>query len=189
MRADARRNYEALITAARELFVELGSDAPLDEIARRAGVGAGTLYRHFPTRADLLAGVYVADLEELAAVGQRLVETQGPAAALDQFLTAYLQMSLRNGAIKRAVQAMLSDTEPVPASLSECRGTVHAVWAEILERAQAAGVARPGIEPGTLMRMIYGIAMATQDNPANAAPMLDVLRAGVLTEAAERQPA
>jgi AcrR family transcriptional regulator len=187
MRADARRNYEALISAARELFVELGSEAPLDEVARRAGVGAGTLYRHFPTRADLLAAVYAADLEELAAEGHRLVETEEPGTALDKFLSAYLTMSLRNGAIKRAMQTMLSDTEPVPAALTTCRSTVHAVWAEILERAQNAGAARTGIEPATLMKMIYGIAMATQDNPESAAAMLDVVRAGVLT--GERQPA
>jgi AcrR family transcriptional regulator len=181
MRADARRNYEALVAAARDLFVELGSDAPLDEIARRAGVGAGTLYRHFPTRADLLAAVYVADLEELAAHGQRLLETEEPGPALDAFMAAYLHMSMRNGAIKRAVHALLSDTEPVPAVLNGCRGTVHAIWAEVLERAQKAGAARPDVEPSTLMRMVYGISLAAQDNPAMAANMLELLRAGVLT--------
>lgn len=187
MRADARRNYEALIAAARELFVELGNDAPLDEIARRAGVGAGTLYRHFPTRADLLAAVYVADLEELADEGRRLIETEPPGVALDAFIRAYLRMSMRNSAIKRAVQALLSDTEPVPAALTSCRGTVHGVWAEMLAHAQQTGEARAGIEPGTIMRMVYGIAMAAQDNPSMAPAMLDVLLAGVLTDA--KQPA
>jgi AcrR family transcriptional regulator len=180
MRADARRNYEALVEAAREVFVELGSDAPLDEIARRAGVGAGTLYRHFPTRADLLAGVYAADLDALAAEGRRLLDTQNPAAALDGFMTAYLRMGMRNGAIKRAVHAMLSDTEPVPALLTSCRGTVHGIAAEVVEHAQKAGVARPDLEPATLMRMIYGIALASEDNPSMAPAMLEVLRAGVL---------
>ncbi len=65
MRADARRNYEALLAAARELFLEQGPDAPLDEVAKRAGVGAGTLYRHFPSRNDLVAAVYVADIEAM----------------------------------------------------------------------------------------------------------------------------
>jgi len=181
MRADARRNYEALISAARESFVEQGNDAPLDEIARRAGVGAGTLYRHFPTRADLLAAVYAADLEELATEGRRLAESEPPGAALDAFIRAYLRMSMRNSAIKRAVLALVSDAEP-PAALTSCRGSVHAIWAEMLERAQQTGEARSEIEPGTIMRMVYGIAMAAQDNPAMAPAMLDVLLAGVLTK-------
>jgi AcrR family transcriptional regulator len=185
MRADARRNYEALVTAARDVFVEFGSDAPLDEISRRAGVGAGTLYRHFPTRADLLAAVYVADLEELAGEGRRLIETQEPAAALDGFMTAYLRMGMRNGAIKRAVQAMLSDTVPVPAVLTTCRGTVHGIAGEVLEHAQKAGAARPDLDAPTLMRLIYGVAMACEENAAMAPAMLDVLRAGILT--GERQ--
>src|ERR1700733_10026981 len=72
MRADARRNYEALLSAASEMFSSRGPDAPLDEIARLAGVGNATLYRHFPTRRDLLVAVCIDDVDALCALGNRL---------------------------------------------------------------------------------------------------------------------
>src|SRR6201999_3204489 len=82
MRADARRNYEALLDAADEIFSRRGPDAPLDEIARRAGVGNATLYRHFPSRRDLLVAVCIGDVEALCALGSRLQSHRSPGDAL-----------------------------------------------------------------------------------------------------------
>src|SRR5882724_12610526 len=81
-RADARRNYDALLRAAGEVFGAAGPDASLDEIARRAGVGNATLYRHFPTRRDLLVAVCVEEVEELCALGEGLATSARPAQAL-----------------------------------------------------------------------------------------------------------
>lgn len=78
MRADARRNYDHLVATARETFAELGVDAPLDVVARRAGVGPGTLYRHFPTRETLVAAVYGPDIAALADRAAKLAEQEAP---------------------------------------------------------------------------------------------------------------
>src|SRR4051794_36209813 len=86
LRADARRNVAALIAAAREAFTAEGANAPLDDIARAAGVGSGTLYRHFPTRLALLEAVYRDSVERLCADGQRLAATEPPAQALVDWL-------------------------------------------------------------------------------------------------------
>src|SRR5918997_3877226 len=88
LRADARRNYERLLTAARAAFDEHGADASLDGIARRAGVGIGTLYRHFPTRSDLLAAVLRDEIEALSAAAERLLTSQAPGDALINWLRA-----------------------------------------------------------------------------------------------------
>src|SRR5258705_13790277 len=90
-RADARRNYEALLAAASEVFGARGPDASLDEIARRAGVGNATLYRHFPTRRDLLVAVCVEEVEGLCALGERLAASARPAPALVRWLTGYVE--------------------------------------------------------------------------------------------------
>src|SRR5206468_1717714 len=90
MRADARRNYTRLLTAAREAYTEHGPDTRLDDVARRAGVGPGTLYRHFPTREALLAAVYRDDVEALGVEANRLAETYPPAEALSRWLRLQL---------------------------------------------------------------------------------------------------
>ena len=104
MRADARRNYEALLTAARELFLEQGPDAPLDEVAKRAGVGAGTLYRHFPTRDDLIAAVYVTVIESMCDQADKLATAERPGEALAAYMDLYLSFGMRNSGIKKAIK-------------------------------------------------------------------------------------
>ena len=86
MRADARRNRELLVAAAREVFSEQGAGASMEAIAKRAGVGVGTLYRHFPKRLDLVEAVYQTDVEELRATAQRVVAELEPWAAVDDVL-------------------------------------------------------------------------------------------------------
>ena len=86
LRADAERNREQLIAAAKAAFAARGADAPLEDIARRAGLGIGTLYRHFPTREPLLAAVYRREVEQLAAAADRLLAERPPLAALEAWL-------------------------------------------------------------------------------------------------------
>src|SRR5690242_8753984 len=89
-RADAQRNYERLLATAREVFDEHGADAPLDEIARRAGIGNATMYRHFPTRRELIIAVYADEVDALCAQGQALLEKEQPGDALFTWLRSFI---------------------------------------------------------------------------------------------------
>jgi AcrR family transcriptional regulator len=179
MRADARRNYEALLAAARELFLEQGSDAPLDEVAKRAGVGAGTLYRHFPSRSDLLAAVYVSDLDEMCDLAEQLAQ-QGPGEALNQYMDLYLSFGMRNTGIKKAMHELLADVDPQPAVLTLCKTRMYGITGDMLARAQQDGAARKDVDLITFMRMIHGIALASEENPDLAPTMLQVMKDGLL---------
>jgi AcrR family transcriptional regulator len=179
MRADARRNYEALLTAARELFLEQGSDAPLDEVAKRAGVGAGTLYRHFPSRTDLLAAVYVSDLDEMCDLAEKLPQ-QDPGKALGQYMDLHLMFGMRNSGIKKAMRELLAEVEPQPAVLTLCKTRMYEITGEMLVRAQQAGEARKDVDLTLFMRMIHGIVLASEDNGDLAPAMLQVMKDGLL---------
>lgn len=137
MRADARRNREQILRAARAVFVAEGPDAPLDEIARRAGVGIATLYRRFPTREDLIRAV---GLDTMAEVGQAAREAMAtepePFQALRRF--AHRALTLKIG----AVMPTLSGRIPVDDALYQARGGVMGPVQQMISRAQAAGVLR-----------------------------------------------
>ena len=181
MRADARRNYEALLTAARELFLEQGPDAPLDEVAKRAGVGAGTLYRHFPTRDDLIAAVYVTDIEALCDAAEKLSTAERTGEALADYMDLYLSFGMRNSGIKKAIKEMLATEGPHPEGLTLCKSRMADITAEMLAHAQESGAARENIDATTFLRMLHGITLACDDNPAMAPTMLQVMKDGLLT--------
>jgi AcrR family transcriptional regulator len=181
MRADAQRNYEALLTAARELFLEQGPDAPLDEVAKRAGVGAGTLYRHFPTRDDLIAAVYVTDIEAMCDAAEKLATDVRPGEALAAYMDLYLSFGMRNSGIKKAIKEMLATEGPHPEGLTLCKSRMTDLTGEMLLLAQDAGAARKGIEPTAFLRMLHGITIACDDNPEMAPSMLQVMKDGLLT--------
>ncbi|MBR7829993.1 TetR/AcrR family transcriptional regulator [Actinospica sp. MGRD01-02] len=178
MRADARRNYEALLAAARDLFQEQGPDAPLDEVAKRAGVGAGTLYRHFPTRNDLVAAVYVADIDALCDAAEKLA-AEDPDAALGGYMDLHVGFTLRNAGIKKAIKEMLADGDTRP-GLTLCKTRMTEIAGETLAHAQDAGAAREDVDTVTFLRMLHGIALACEENPEMAPAMLEVMKAGLL---------
>jgi AcrR family transcriptional regulator len=181
MRADARRNYEALLTAARDLFLEQGPDVPLDAVAKRAGVGAGTLYRHFPTRDDLIAAVYVTDIETMCDQAEKLATAERPGEALAAYMDLYLTFGMRNAGIKKAIKEMLATEGPHPEGLTLCKSRMTDLTGEMLVLAQNAGAARKGIEPTAFLRMLHGITLACDDNPEMAPSMLQVMKDGLLT--------
>jgi len=180
MRADARRNYEALLTAARELFLDQGPDAPLDEVAKRAGVGAGTLYRHFPTRNDLVAAVYVTDIEALCDAAEKLATDERPGAALATYMDLHLAFSMRNNGIKKAIKEMLATEGPHPEGLTLCKSRMTDIAGEVLAHAQDAGAARRGMDVATFLRMLHGITLTCDENPEMAPAMLQVMKDGLL---------
>jgi AcrR family transcriptional regulator len=183
MRADARRNRERLLAEALAAFSERGSDeTSLEEIARRAGVGIGTLYRHFPTRQSLLEAVYRDQVDALCAGTSALLDSPSAGAALASWLRALVQFSI---AKRSLTSELLATPEGMNSQVfAACRTELIASAQALLARAQAAGAARPGLEPGDLLRLAHGVAAATErsrDRAREAERLLAILLSGVLT--------
>ena len=180
MRADARRNYERLLAAAGEAFAERGADdVSLEEIARRAGVGIGTLYRHFPTRQALLEAVYRDQVEALGARAAELIQADSPAAALAEWVTALVTF----GKAKRSLTtALLEVLDKDSALLSSSRDVLRGATDELLERAQRAGVARTDVRGSDVMRLAHGVSMTADlgQDPDQAERMLALILDGLL---------
>ncbi|HEY3873546.1 MAG TPA: TetR/AcrR family transcriptional regulator [Actinocrinis sp.] len=179
MRADAVRNREALVSAARSAFLEQGCDAPLDDVAKRACVGAGTLYRHFPTRKDLLAAVYVDDIETLCDDIERLGETMDPEAALVAYLDLQVDYGLRKIGLQRAIREVLADDSKV-ATFSLCKSKMMTAVGVLVDRAREAGVIRSDVDSQTLVKLLHGISTACDQTPDMAPAMIAVVRDGLL---------
>jgi AcrR family transcriptional regulator len=166
-RADARRNYGQLVEQARIAFAESGVDASLDEIARRAGVASGTLYRHFPTRLDLIEAVLAEQMAELVDLGRRL------AAVEDEFdaLSTWLGAALRHGLTYRGLSAavMNSALDRGSGLVSTWHAEMFEAGAALLERARRAGAVAAEADATDVLRMVGAIAWAAQDGPDNSA--------------------
>ncbi len=160
MRADAQRNYLKLLTAAAEAFAEHGTDdVSLEEIARRAGVGIGTLYRHFPTRHALLEAVYRDQVEALRARADELLETKPPAEALATWLRDLLDFGRTKRMLTSALLTTVTRDSEVMTSSS---GIVRGAATDILAGAQDAGVVRADADAGDLMKLVHAISMTTE---------------------------
>lgn len=169
-RADARRNHARVLVAAREVFAECGEATALEEIARRAGVGIGTLYRHFPNRQALLEALYVKEVEEVCRSAEQLNDGD-PGQAFDQWferLIGYL-------ATKRALANELMNYLDADAPLfKECRAELFSAGEPLLKRAQDAGAIRPDVEFSQVLQMVGGSARSPQtrhrSNASSASP-------------------
>src|SRR5689334_11450876 len=131
-RADARRNYEKLVAAARGAFAETGTETSLEEVARRAGVGIGTLYRHFPNRQALLEAVYVDEVEALSASAAELAEL-APWDALAAWLRRYVRFAATKRALSAELAASVGAESPV---MQLCRTAIYDAGEPLLQRAQ-----------------------------------------------------
>lgn len=160
MRADARRNYARLLTAAGATFAEQGPAACLEDIAARAEVGIGTLYRHFPTRQALLEAVYRDQIEALAAEAEALLSAQDAGDALAVWLRSVVVHNVSQRGLKEAL--MREGPSEVTAA---CKRQLHAAGAALLARAQQVGAVRPDFDIADLLRLVYGIALATELAP------------------------
>ena len=174
MRADARRNYEKLVAAAREVFTELGGSAPLEDVADRAGVGIGTLYRHFPTRQALLEAVYAEEVGALARTAAEL-ETLPPWDALAQWLHQYAGFA----ATKRALMEALLEAAPDSDVLRTCRTTILDAGTPLVERAQKAGVVRADTDFMDIVRMVGGVSVVATTDAEQKERMLQVVLDGL----------
>src|SRR5258708_10700395 len=174
MRADARRNYEKLLAAAREAFAE-DSSVTLEEIARRAQVGIGTLYRHFPTRPDLLEQVYLEELEELCRSARELSDLP-PWDALVAWLHRYVPYVATKRALAQELSAALGrDSE----FFRGCREILYAEGGPLLTRAQEAGVARTDASFDDVLRLVSGITMMAFPEPGQLERVLDMALDGL----------
>jgi AcrR family transcriptional regulator len=165
LRADARRNADLLIAAAREAFASNGANAPLDDIARAAGVGSGTLYRHFPTRLALIEAVYRDSVERLCADGERLATTEAPAAALVDWLRGFVTVVSE----KRGLAAALSDEGRAQSLFGECHAMINAAGSALLNRAKDAGAIRADVPLDDVLKMAKAFALAAETSPEGPA--------------------
>jgi AcrR family transcriptional regulator len=173
-RADARRNYDKVLAAAREAFAEGGEATSLEEIARRAGVGIGTLYRHFPNRQALLEAVYVNEVEEVARLAEEF-DGGDPWESLN----GWFERVISYMATKRALSAELLDYLDKDAPLFvTCRGLLGA-GEPLLKRAQDAGVVRKDVEFWDVMHMLGGIAKMPFADPEQVERIIRVALDGL----------
>ncbi|GAA1894325.1 TetR/AcrR family transcriptional regulator [Lapillicoccus jejuensis] len=175
-RSDAARNFDALLEAARAAFAESGSAAPLEEVAKRAGVGIGTLYRNFPTRDDLIEAVYVGEVQAMVAAARDAL-AEPPWEGLVHWLHRFLAYV---GTKRALVEGLNRDPMASPV-FSQCRTAIHAAGAPLLARAQADGSARPDVAIEEVIRLVSGVAGVTFPDEASrdkvVALAVDALRA------------
>ena len=173
-RADARRNYDQLIAAAREAFTERDRSASLEDIARRAGVGIGTLYRHFPTRGDLIEAVYVEEVEALSRSADDLRSAEPWDA-----LVGWLRRFVAYMATKQALAEELFAADRGAEVFKSCRGAVYRAGETLLERAQDAGAVRLDISIDEVVQMVGGIAKIQAADAAGIDRILSVALDGL----------
>ena len=176
LRADARQNRARLISAATAAFAEKGADAPLEDIARRAGVGIGTLYRHFPSRLDLQAAVFRTQVHDVCEQGDALLATDAPQqafAAWASALTGYL-------VTKRGLSRALIDAVGVESELiTSCWMTMRETTERLLENAQRAGVIRSDVTGMDVMRLLHGVAVSSEKDPGRTDLLLSIMLDGL----------
>lgn len=181
-RADARRNYAALLAAAGEVFGRDGPDGSLDEIARRAGVGNATLYRHFPTRRDLLVAACVEEVETLCQLGEELGGGDDrPGRALSAWLRGYLEHVSRNRGLGAA---MMTGTAEDSTVIAACQRAVERAGAALLEPAKRAGEVRADLTLADLLLLANAVASAAEagdpTEPGRVDRLLDLVLYGIV---------
>ncbi len=158
MRADARRNRARVLEVAQAVFAAEGLSVPIDEIARRAGVGAGTVYRHFPTKEALFEAIVLSRLELLTREGSELVSAEDAGSAFFGFFSRVLEEGVANMALFDA----LSGTG-FKDSLTECGWRLHETLGELLVRAQRAGAVRKDISAADVKALLLGAMVMEQE--------------------------
>jgi AcrR family transcriptional regulator len=177
-RADALRNRDRLIEAAKASFAAAGADVSLEEIARRASVGIGTLYRHFPTRDAIIEAVYRREVEQLADAANRLTVSLPPGEALHAWMRLFVDYIATKRVIAPALKTMVGGASELRASSS---ARITEAMARMVERAKTAGDIRADADPADLLRAIAGFTQfsAGGDWEASARRLIDILMDGL----------
>lgn len=182
MRADARRNYDRIVEVAREVFREQGYDASLDEVAKRAGVGPGTLYRHFPTRENLLDAIMQSWVDRVTETADKALAYEGPDRdlLLNWFEQYVALISQHKGGPAKLTSAMGDAESPIR---TKCQVLADAND-RVLDRLRSDGVLREGVEPVQVCRLVGGVATIADNSDLDAdavRPLLEVVVDGLLT--------
>jgi AcrR family transcriptional regulator len=181
LRADAQRNYAALLKMARAALAERGADISLEDIARSAGVAIGTLYRHFPTRQDLLEAVFLDETNELQARAEELASAPIP---FDAFI-AWLRLQIDFAARGRSMGAAVMAAKHVPGTRIYAANSAMIKAGEVLLlRAQDAGQIRTDVALADVVRLVYGIVMVNEHaaDPDGINRMFDLVIAAIRTQ-------
>lgn len=184
LRADAVRNREKLVQAARLVFAERGADCSLDEIAKRAGVGPGTLYRHFPTRDDLIDAMMRDWAERVDADAQEVIDADlGPRDALTAWFGRFVEnVGVYHGAAAKMMSALDDPASPI---YRKCQ-VLFGANDRVLGKARDAGALREGVDSREVMRLVSGISTVIDQaglSQGQATPMLGIVLDGILLEA------
>jgi AcrR family transcriptional regulator len=176
MRADARRNYDHLVVAARKVFAEQGGGASMEAIAKEAGVGVGTLYRHFPKRIDIVEAVYRDDVDALVSLAERSMTDREPWDAVEGWLRAYVAY----GRSKRTFLNELHEAfEKNPDLKPASRDRIFDACERVLCRAQDAGAARRDIDGTDLMQLLSPMCMNSTLTPGQGERLLAMVLDGL----------
>ena len=181
MRADAQRNYDRIVEVAREVFREQGYDASLDLIAKQAGVGPGTLYRHFPSRDDLMDAIMKSWVERVEATAdQALTHEGGPRELLLNWFEEYVRLiSVHKGGPAKLTGAMGDDGSPIR---TKCL-VLQSAGGRVLDQLRAEGAVRDDVTSLQVARLVGGVATVADQSdldPAAVRPMLEVVADGLL---------
>ncbi len=176
LRKDAVRNRELLLSVAADQFTEHGVDVPLEDVARLAGVGIGTLYRHFPTRVDLQAAVYRSQVETVCAAADEYMVSTTPDQALAGWLRAMVAyLSTKRGLSRALVDSLGKDSQLI----TSCWGAMHDAAERLMTRAQDAGMLRDDIKPIDVLRLVHGVVIATEQAPEETDRLLGLMLDGL----------
>jgi AcrR family transcriptional regulator len=176
-RADAQRNRERILEVAKQVFTRRGAEASMDEIAKRAKIGPGTLYRHFPSRDDLLAAVYISEVEKLAEAQRKFSAELPPVEAMRAWMLVFIDYIAAKKIIAPALNAMAGGPSRV---FQQTNRLMEEAANALASRAVASGDLRPDVDPMDMLRAIYGISSAgsTDDWPVKARRFVDILIQG-----------
>jgi AcrR family transcriptional regulator len=179
-RTDALRNRERILDAAREAFTRLGASASLDDIAKQAGVGSGTLYRHFPTRDSLIEAVYRSEVEKLAAAQRKFAETMPPLGALRAWMLLFVDHIAQKHIIAPALNSVVGGASKL---FESSRSIVHGAIDSLVKRAIKSGDLRKDTDPQDLLRALIGVSYVAFDAgwQQSARRLVDILIAGSRT--------
>ena len=179
-RADAQRNRERILEVAKRAFTRSGADTSLDDIAKQAGVGQGTLYRHFPTREELLQAVYRSEMEKLAATERKFAQSMPPIEALRAWLLLFVDAIETKHIIAPALNTLIGDPKKVFAA---SHAQVHEALRSLVKRAIKSGDIRNDLDPMDLLRALVGVANVASmpDWQQSAKRLVDILIAGSRT--------
>jgi AcrR family transcriptional regulator len=176
-RVDAQRNRDRILDVAKQIFTRRGAETSMDEIAKRAKIGPGTLYRHFPTRDDLLAAVYITEVEKLAEAQRKFSAELPPVEALRAWMLVFIDYIAAKKIIAPALNAMTGGPSRV---FQQTNRVMEEAANALASRAVASGDLRQDVDPMDMLRAIYGVSSAgsTDDWPTKSRLFVDILIQG-----------